>query len=188
MDMGLRTSTGCLEWPGDRDRDGYGKTWYQGRSNVRVHRLSYSLWNGPLEDGKLIRHRCDNPPCYEPTHLVQGTHLQNMADAVARGRRKQSGKDNPNARLTEYQVGVMRAMHAAGTSINKLALTFNISRRTAHDVVSMASWEALRGPVDDRNRPVVESPHADTDEADCRSEGNPNPDGGRSAALHRNTG
>jgi len=72
----------CWEWDGRRDKDGYG-TLRVGPTQVRAHRFSYELHHGPTE--LLVRHRCNNPPCVNPAHLVPGTHEDNMADRKAAG-------------------------------------------------------------------------------------------------------
>lgn len=74
----------CWEWQGRRDKDGYG-TLRVGRTQVRAHRFSYELHNGSLSDGQRLRHRCDNPPCVNPEHLIPGDHRANMADRLAAG-------------------------------------------------------------------------------------------------------
>lgn len=51
-----------------------------------AHRLSYRLFKGPLEPGQVVRHTCDNPCCVNPYHLLAGTHKDNTADMIARGR------------------------------------------------------------------------------------------------------
>lgn len=50
------------------------------------HRLAFALIKGPILDGAVIRHRCDNPPCCNPRHLVSGTHTDNHRDMMERGR------------------------------------------------------------------------------------------------------
>ena len=35
---------------------------------------------------EVVRHACDNPPCCNPLHLLGGTHADNVADKVRRGR------------------------------------------------------------------------------------------------------
>jgi hypothetical protein len=75
----------CWEWQGARDRDGYGLVWYGGRM-ARTHRVAYQLERGEIPPGKIIRHRCDFPPCFRPAHLRLGTPADNMADREARGR------------------------------------------------------------------------------------------------------
>lgn len=39
----------------------------------------------------MVRHRCDNPPCWKLDHLVLGTASDNSADMVARGRWRGKG-------------------------------------------------------------------------------------------------
>lgn len=36
--------------------------------------------------GKVVRHRCDNPPCFRYDHLVVGTQGDNLDDMRSRGR------------------------------------------------------------------------------------------------------
>lgn len=83
----VRTGTGCLEWTGTTNKRGYGRICCEMPGEPRMmyaHRLAFYLANGYLP--KLIRHTCDNPPCCNPEHLLPGTQLDNMRDAVERGR------------------------------------------------------------------------------------------------------
>jgi hypothetical protein len=41
---------------------------------------------GPVPPGKIVRHTCDNPPCVNPLHLMNGTSADNSRDMVLRGR------------------------------------------------------------------------------------------------------
>jgi hypothetical protein len=72
----------CWEWTGHRDKDGYG-TLRVGNTQVRAHRFSYDLHGGSADD--LLRHSCDNPPCVNPAHLIEGSHQENMDDRMAAG-------------------------------------------------------------------------------------------------------
>jgi len=44
------------------------------------HRLSYELFVGEIEDGKLICHKCDRKGCISFIHLFQGTDSDNIQD------------------------------------------------------------------------------------------------------------
>lgn len=78
--------TGCLEWQGARSSGGYGIIW-NGERLEGAHRVSLRLSGVPLGPGQHACHRCDNPPCIEPTHLFAGSQSDNEADKTAKGRR-----------------------------------------------------------------------------------------------------
>lgn len=88
----IDTETGCWLWTKSRGEKGYGQIWYKGKF-VRTSRLSYEVFNGPIPDGMLVLHKCDNPPCFNPEHLEVGTQSKNIKDCVARGRWSSKPKD-----------------------------------------------------------------------------------------------
>ncbi len=59
-----------------------------GLKETRAHRVAYLLFIGPIPDGQLIRHKCDNASCVNPAHLEPGTHQDNMSDKALRGPNK----------------------------------------------------------------------------------------------------
>jgi hypothetical protein len=81
----ITTPSGCMEWRGTRDKRGYGRTWGDGRSGYKAHRLSMKL-AGYNIDGWVVCHKCDNPPCINPDHLFLGTFSDNIRDAQSKGR------------------------------------------------------------------------------------------------------
>jgi len=92
-----KEESGCWIWTGFIDKTGYGifnDKW----KKRRAHRASYELYVGPIPSGLLIRHKCDTRACVSPDHLVIGTHAENTADMLARGR-------NPQALVTHCRRG-----------------------------------------------------------------------------------
>lgn len=75
----------CWPWKAKTTIAGYGRLRVNG-VRIRAHRYAYELTNGPIPDGIIIRHTCDNPICCNPDHLVAGTHVDNVMDRVKRKR------------------------------------------------------------------------------------------------------
>lgn len=80
----------CWEWLGTKDKKGYGKFNIQAKCKF-AHRASYAIANDETPDYKLVCHSCDNPSCVNPNHLWLGTHKQNCADKMKKGRYGEAG-------------------------------------------------------------------------------------------------
>lgn len=88
------TDCGCIEWTGSRLPLGYGLLYQRAHGAWRyAHRVSFELFNGKVQPGMCVCHRCDNPACINPDHLWLGTHKENMEDRDRKGR----GRWGPNA-------------------------------------------------------------------------------------------
>lgn len=85
---------GCRVWTAAHDRDGYGLLKVDGRM-ARITRLVWERANGPIADGLIVMHSCDNPPCIRLEHLSIGTHQDNARDALTKVRRPQNLKGRP---------------------------------------------------------------------------------------------
>ena len=143
----------CWEWTGYCAKSGYGSVNCRrvSKQPMYVHRLSYEIHAGPIENGLHVLHRCDNPCCVNPAHLFLGTQVDNNNDKMAKGRqakgdntlaRKHPERNNfirnrgsglknekhPNAKLSDAQVDEIKikANGPRGTK-RKLAAEYGVS-------------------------------------------------------------
>lgn len=102
----------CIEWNDARSPKGYGVRRYRGKT-WRVHRLAWEEQNGPIPKGVWVLHHCDNPPCYEITHLYLGTAADNARDRTSR-RRTAVRDDLPQTKLSADVANEIKQRYAAG--------------------------------------------------------------------------
>lgn len=133
--------TPCVEFKGARLTKGYGRKWRNGKAYL-AHRLAWEDAYGPIPDGMWVLHRCDNPPCIEPTHLFLGTAADNNADNINKGRSRRGHPHDrhPSAKLTWETVEQMRAEYAAGDSIQTIRHRHGVSRVLTWRVVTGRAW------------------------------------------------
>lgn len=98
----------CWIWLGNKHQYGYGIVLLPGEKRVRAHRYAYEKWVGPIPDGLVVLHSCDNPICVNPAHLSVGTRGDNNRDAKAKDRNAR-GSRNGHAKLTEADVAFILA-------------------------------------------------------------------------------
>ena len=158
----------CEEWVGPRYPSGYGKP----KHGRYAHRDAYAAAHGHIPKGMCVRHRCDNPPCVKLSHLILGTHADNMADMVARGRqckgerkaeimrRKAArgarhgfvlhpelcprGESNGHSKLTaDNVIEIRRACSRKSESQSSLAIRFGVSPSTISEIARRLIWKHI---------------------------------------------
>lgn len=79
---------GCWTWDAGVGSHGYGDLYVPKYVHVLTHVLSWMLFKGPVPDGHLVLHTCDNHRCWRPNHLFTGPHSANTKDMMLKGRHR----------------------------------------------------------------------------------------------------
>jgi HNH endonuclease len=98
--------TPCWVWTATTFNTGYGRIQFIGRDWL-AHRLSYTVFRGPIPEGLHICHHCDRPLCFNPSHLFTGDDQANVDDAVMKGRHAH-GEMMGTAKLTDEKVAAIK--------------------------------------------------------------------------------
>ena len=128
----------CWLWTASVDSVGYGRIGVNGRV-CKAHRVSYEMQNGPIPDGMLVLHRCDNPRCVNPAHLFLGTARDNTQDASRKGRLSR-GERHHSSKLTRRSVLAIRAAFEAGSPKREIARRFGVTPPAIRAVLSGRWW------------------------------------------------
>lgn len=98
----MELTSECIEWTGPKWSQGrYGMDRIDGKS-MGAHRAAWIRTNGPIPEGMVVCHKCDNGLCVNVDHLFLGSLKDNMQDCVRKGRLRtnlgcQKGGMNRNA-------------------------------------------------------------------------------------------
>lgn len=131
--------SGCTEWTGLQDKDGYGLFAYEGVMH-RAHRVALRLSGVEVPKVMMVCHRCDNPLCVNPDHLYVGTGKDNMRDAKERNRLR-IGSQNHFAKLNEDTV---REILGSATPTTALARKYGVSHGAIHLIRARKTWKHVR--------------------------------------------
>jgi HNH endonuclease len=66
-------------------KGGYGRIYVGGR-DVSAHRYFYEQAKGPIDDGLVLDHQCNDASCVNPLHLEPVTQKENLRRKIARQR------------------------------------------------------------------------------------------------------
>ncbi|ALP47802.1 HNH endonuclease [Escherichia phage GA2A] len=135
--------TDCILHKGCVNNSGYGLKWYAGKLRG-AHVVSYLNNKGPIPEGLVVMHSCDNRLCVNPEHLSIGTYSENMIDCVSKGRKNSPHSDSHyNSKLSAEEVKSIRKSGLTATELT--AMYPGVSRRTLSDVLTGKTWRHVDG-------------------------------------------
>ena len=140
------TSDKCWEYQASTNIDGYGK-FTLNCIDIAAHRFSWQELHGKIPDGMCILHKCDNPPCVNPSHLYLGTPANNFADMVSRTYKPKilglKGELNPSAKLTTDEVMSIKILLSYGVRLTAIARSYNRGIGTIFDIKHGRTWSHI---------------------------------------------
>lgn len=158
----------CWSWTASTWEGGYGKFFAQ-RRRVGAHRFSFAVSFASFDPNLEVIHRCDNPNCCNPSHLLQGTHKENMRDMFKKERRYtprgaehwkykpgirrynrgngHKGINNAKAKLRDDDIHAIRQLRTTGISQQKIADQFGVSQFAISCILLGKTWSHVKNPL-----------------------------------------
>lgn len=120
----------CFIYPGHIGKAGYGLD-YDPRTQktILAHRFAYELTHGPIPEGMVIAHICNQKACVNPAHLKAITQSENVKQAYEDGLAKGPKK------LTEIQVKeIIALLNTHNTTQRSIAIMYGVDQKTIWNI------------------------------------------------------
>ena len=142
-----KRDTGCWIWIGSYyGAGGYGQFHMDGEK-IQAHRASHVMFKGPIPEGHVIRHDCDDRACVNPQHLQSGTQKENMQDSRDRNRRP-FGSAVGTAKLDEDKVAAMKGEFIDRPGeMTRLADKYRMAICTVSSIIHGETWKHVTTPL-----------------------------------------
>lgn len=125
----------CWPWTGSLNAS-------DGRPYVTINgiRRPAYVWTvifttGQLPDGRVVRHKCDNPVCCNPMHLEWGTQQENMEDMKERERHG----------LPAIVKNAMKKLSSSGVSQAEIADRYGVSQQAVSQILQRSEDNEREG-------------------------------------------
>jgi hypothetical protein len=130
----------CWLWKASRGGSGYGHAWIEingERRCVDAHKLAWTLTHGPVPEGQVVRHRCNQKLCCNPAHMQLGTHADNSRDAMRDGL--------AGVKLRADDIREIIRERYAFRSCDEIARNFGVRKSFINDILTGHRWHCVTG-------------------------------------------
>jgi hypothetical protein len=136
----------CIIWPFNRNRDGYGLLWMNGKHR-RVSVLVCEIKHGQKPDREYeARHGpCHNTLCLNYRHLSWGTSSDNKLDKIRDGTDSR-GVKNPRVKLIDKEIIEIHKLHSQGLAKPDIAKKFGVTSSAIHSIIKGKTWKHVVVP------------------------------------------
>jgi hypothetical protein len=148
----------CWEWTAYKDRDGYGHFTIINNKVIRASRFAYEFYNGPIPNGLLVCHKCDNPPCCNPNHLFLGTIRENSIDMLKKGRAPIGDKDfgkRTHGKIIENDVEDI--LHLKYDTVQTASQCLGIHQHAVRAIFQRKSWQSITDRYSDDELNIIKN-------------------------------
>lgn len=134
-------SQGCIRWPFGFSNKGLGVVLFEGQRRY-APQIALQFDGKPRTDeAPWALHHCDNPACINPDHLYWGTHAENTADMVNRGRQAR-GERSALSKITAQDA---LAIYTDSRSVAAIASAFGLGLSQVRRIRRGESWAHVTG-------------------------------------------
>ncbi|WP_421591087.1 HNH endonuclease [Shinella sp. M27] len=129
--------SGCLFYPFEKTRHGYGTLIVDGRRCVASNIMCREAHGEPPSAGMEAAHECGNRPCVNPTHLRWDTRSGNQDDKHAHGTFLRWIESKSTLSASD----VLRIRQLAGTVMQKeIAAEYGVTQTIISKIISRKRW------------------------------------------------
>jgi HNH endonuclease len=130
----------CWKWLAScTPHGGYGQLTFGGTLHL-AHRVAWEKTFDEIPKGMYVCHRCDNPPCVNPSHLFLGNVQENTRDCVDKGRNA-FGSKSGRSKLVEDEVREIRRLYGHGVRQRDLCKMFKVTDSLISLIVNNLIWK-----------------------------------------------
>jgi hypothetical protein len=142
-------NTGCWIWGGSINGYGYGRIYGKHEPIKLAHRISYTIFNGPINDLSVL-HKCDVRCCVNPDHLFLGTQRDNVHDMISKGRKVTAyGESVGRSILTREKAIEIKTLYSTGNfTHDDISKKLSINRNTITALLCGITWKHVDGISD----------------------------------------